>query len=63
MNKKLIKSASIFAVTGMLWVTNIDFVEACTSVLVGKDASEDGSTMIARNEDMGTAWAKHFYVR
>lgn len=63
MNKKLIKGASIFAVTGMLWVTNIGFVEACTSVLVGKDASEDGSTMIARNEDMGTAWSKHFYVR
>ena len=37
--------------------------DACTTVLVGKDASEDGSTMIARNEDMGTAWAKHFVVR
>lgn len=38
-------------------------VQACTTVLVGKDASVDGSTLIARNEDMGTAWAKHFYVR
>ena len=38
-------------------------VQACTTVLVGKGASVDGSTMIARNEDMGTAWAKHFYVR
>ncbi|MFW8053718.1 C69 family dipeptidase [Vagococcus fluvialis] len=38
-------------------------VQACTTVLVGKEASVDGSTMIARNEDMGTAWAKHFYVR
>lgn len=36
---------------------------ACTTVLVGKDASNDGSTMIARNEDMGTAWAKHFVIR
>lgn len=38
-------------------------IEACTTVLVGKKATVDGSTMIARNEDMGTAWAKHFYVR
>ncbi|EIW2105466.1 C69 family dipeptidase, partial [Enterococcus faecalis] len=37
--------------------------EACTTVLVGKDASVNGSTLIARNEDMGSAWAKHFYVR
>ncbi|MHB9651654.1 C69 family dipeptidase [Enterococcus faecalis] len=37
--------------------------DACTTVLVGKDASADGSTMIARNEDMSTAWAKHFVVR
>ncbi|MGX7014299.1 C69 family dipeptidase [Vagococcus silagei] len=37
--------------------------DACTSVLVGKNATADGSTIIARTEDMGTAWAKHFYVR
>ncbi len=37
--------------------------EACTTILVGKDVSYDGSTIIARNEDMGTAWAKHFVVR
>ncbi len=35
---------------------------ACTTVLVGKDASVDGSTMIARNEDMKTAWDKRFVV-
>ncbi|MGO2082745.1 C69 family dipeptidase [Vagococcus sp.] len=38
-------------------------VEACTTVVVGKKATVDGSTMIARAEDMGTAWAKHFVVR
>ena len=25
---------------------------ACTTILVGKDASYDGSTIIARNEDL-----------
>lgn len=35
---------------------------ACTTVLVGKDVSKDGSTLIARNEDVSTAWAKHFIV-
>jgi len=38
-------------------------VNACTTVLVGKKASSDGSTMVSRNEDMDTAWAKHFVVR
>lgn len=35
--------------------------KACTTVIVGKKATTDGSTLIARNEDVG-AWSKHFYV-
>lgn len=27
---------------------------ACTTILVGREASYDGSTMIARNEDSGS---------
>ena len=30
----------------------------CTTILVGKKASYDGSTMIARNDDAG---GNHFY--
>ena len=35
---------------------------ACTSVLVGKKASADGSTLIARNEDSQAAWPKHMVI-
>lgn len=35
---------------------------ACTSVLVGKKATADGSTMIARNEDSQAAWPKHLTI-
>ena len=35
---------------------------ACTSVLVGKNASADGSVIISRNEDSKTACAKHFVI-
>ena len=35
---------------------------ACTTVLVGKDASADGSTIIARNEDAYTSNPKYFVV-
>lgn len=35
---------------------------ACTSVLVGKNASADGSVIVARNEDSMTAWTKRFVV-
>lgn len=33
---------------------------ACTSILVGKAASADGSVLIGRNEDSKPAWPKHF---
>lgn len=61
--KHLVKSACVLVTTGILFMTSYMTAEACTTVLVGKEASKDGSTMIARNEDMGTAWAKHFFVR
>ncbi len=35
---------------------------ACTSILIGKTASVDGSVMIGRNEDSRPAWPKHFIV-
>lgn len=35
---------------------------ACTSILVGKNASMDGSIMIGRNEDSKAAWPKKFIV-
>lgn len=35
---------------------------ACTSILIGKNATADGSTMIGRNEDSKAAWAKKFVV-
>lgn len=35
---------------------------ACTSILVGKKASLDGTIMIGRNEDAKAAWPKKFVV-
>lgn len=35
---------------------------ACTSVLVGKNATADGSVIISRNEDAQTAWTKRYIV-
>ena len=35
---------------------------ACTTVVVGKSATADGSTIAARNEDAKTAWDKRFVV-
>lgn len=60
---KILKTASVFALTGVLFMSSALSVEACTTILVGKDASKNGSTMVARNEDMGSAWTKRFYVR
>lgn len=35
---------------------------ACTSILVGKKAMADGSTVIGRNEDAKSAWPKHMVI-
>lgn len=35
---------------------------ACTSILAGKNATLDGSTIIARNEDSKSAWPKHMQI-
>lgn len=35
---------------------------ACTSMIVGKDASIDGSIMIARNEDSKASWPKNYVI-
>lgn len=35
---------------------------ACTSILIGSQASLDGSVIIGRNEDAKAAWPKHFVV-
>lgn len=37
-------------------------LSACTSILIGKDASIDGTIMIGRNEDAKAAWPKHMVV-
>ncbi len=35
---------------------------ACTSILIGKNATVDGSVIIGRNEDSRPAWPKNFVV-
>lgn len=35
---------------------------ACTSMIVGKNASVDGSIMIARNEDSKSSWPKNYVI-
>ena len=42
--------------------SNYHGLSACTSILAGKKATADGSTMIGRNEDAKSAWPKHMIV-
>lgn len=54
----LAKSAAACLVTMALGSA----ASACTTVVVGKKATTDGSTLIARNEDVDTASPKYFEV-
>lgn len=57
--RKLIKYSCFTLAAYLAIVTN---AFACTTVVVGKSATTDGSTIIARNEDAKTAWTKRFVV-
>ena len=37
-------------------------LSSCTSILVGKQASVDGTIMIGRNEDSKAAWPKRVVI-
>ncbi|AUI70916.1 C69 family dipeptidase [Companilactobacillus alimentarius] len=41
---------------------NKSSLSACTSILIGKKATVDGSTIIGRNEDAKASWPKHFVI-
>ena len=41
---------------------NKSSLSACTSILIGKGATVDGSTIIGRNEDAKASWPKHFVI-
>lgn len=46
----------------MALVYNKSSLSACTSILIGKKATVDGSTIIGRNEDAMASWPKHFVI-
>ncbi|GAA0781617.1 C69 family dipeptidase [Hathewaya limosa] len=63
LRKKMLKLLCMTTVTtGLLVGTSIMSASACTTVVAGKNATVDGSTINARNEDMSTAWTKRFIV-
>ncbi|MEH7109719.1 C69 family dipeptidase [Bacillus sp. JJ1764] len=57
------KKAIAVAATAVLLAGGFAFpASACTSVFAGKKATADGSVLVARNEDVSSAWAKHVKV-
>jgi len=60
-NKRVFKTVVAMALAVGVVLPSMN-AAACTTVLVGKKASADGSTIIARNEDLSPANPKHFVV-
>ena len=52
----------VISVSSAVIMLAISSAQACTGVYVGKDVSADGSVMIARTEDIGSANSKRFVV-
>lgn len=66
MTKKTVKfnkkALLIFVVLVVVVMSASTAFAECTMLIVGKDATEDGSVIISRNEDYGGNWAKHFII-
>ncbi len=60
--RKRAKRLTAIVVTIILMLSLCTNALACTTVIVGKEASDDGSVIISRNEDYAGAWAKRFIV-
>ena len=52
--------AAVFA--SLMALTSITPALACTGTIVGSDWTEDGSTIVARTEDISANHAKNFIV-
>lgn len=61
LKKKFFKTAVAMALAVGVVLPSMN-AAACTTVLVGKKASADGSTIMARSEDYSPTNAKHFIV-
>lgn len=58
--KKLFFSLALTSLFSISWFHSVSY--GCTTILVGKNATTDGSVMISRNEDQFNSWAKKFIV-
>lgn len=63
LNKKISKLIIFVATTSFFLIGPLAMKAlACTTVVVGKDATTDSSTISARNEDAKSSWTKRFIV-
>ena len=59
---KYFSKKSIILLLCVLILCSMQACAACTAVYVGPDASEDGSTIVARSNDYPAVWANHITV-
>ena len=53
---------AVFALLCTMLILWASVSSACTSIIVGKEASDDGSLLVGRNEDISRAYNKNFFV-
>ena len=53
---------TVFALLCTMLILWTSVSSACTSIIVGKEASDDGSLLVGRNEDISRAYNKNFFV-
>ena len=53
---------TVFALLCTMLILWASVSSACTSIIVEKEASDDGSLLVGRNEDISRAYNKNFFV-
>ncbi len=61
-NRLAQSTAGIFLTVALMLFSGAVIAEACTAVYVGRDASQDGTMILARSNDYQAVWPNHVIV-
>lgn len=61
--RRNVKITAVFLFCIVMILCGLNATYACTAIYVGKDASDDGTVMIAKSNDYQDVWANYVEIK